>query len=99
MRIVGIVLAALGVVGAVASGQTDPRIHVDPTTGRATGARETAPDDLKASLDAHRKVVIVDVREQAPFEQETLPGAIHIPLELLKERLKDFPKNAVFVFT
>jgi hypothetical protein len=99
VRILGIALMAAGLFAAVASAQTDPRIQVDPTTGRASGAKEMVPDRLKAALDAHEKVVIVDVREQAAFEQETLPGAINIPLERLKERLKDFPKNTVFVFT
>jgi predicted sulfurtransferase len=98
---VRVILATL--VVAVASvtfaARPVPDIQIDKTTGRAVGAKETAPDDLKARLDGHEKVVIIDVRDQAAFEKETLPGAIHIPLENLKEKLKAFPKDTLLVFT
>ena len=96
-----VIVALAGVAAAVAAlaAQTDPRVQVDQATGRAVGAKETAPDDLKARIDRHEKVVIIDVRDQAAFEKETLPGAIHIPLEELKERLKAFPKDTLLVFT
>jgi 3-mercaptopyruvate sulfurtransferase SseA len=94
-------LATCIATAAVASlaAQPDPRIQIDKATGRAVGARETAPDALKAGLDGHEKIVIIDVREPAAFEKETLPGAINIPLEHLKERLKAFPKDTRLVFT
>jgi hypothetical protein len=98
MRIALTVLIAAGAVLSLAA-QTDPRIQIDQATGRAVGAKETAPEDLKARLDRHDKVVIIDVRDEASFEKETLPGAIHISLEDLKARLAAYPKDTLLVFT
>jgi 3-mercaptopyruvate sulfurtransferase SseA len=96
-----VLTAIVAVVCAVMSisAQSDPRIQIDPATGRAIGAKETAPEDVKARLDGHDKVVIIDVRDRASFGKETLPGAINIPLEDLKGRLKEFSKDTLLVFT
>ncbi len=98
MRLALSVLLAAGALVALAA-QSDPRIQIDQATGRAVGAKETAPEDLKAKLDRHDKVVIIDVRDEASFEKETIPGAIHIPLENLKARLAAYPKDTLLVFT
>ncbi len=96
-----VVTAILLVVwcGVVVLAQPDPRIKIDPKTGRAVGAKESSPEDLKAKLDSHAKVVIVDVRDPGEFAKGTLPGAINIPLPQLKARLNEFPKDTTFVFT
>lgn len=98
MRAVLAVFVALAAVVPLAA-QGDPRVPVDPVTGRATGAKETAPEDLRIKIERGDKVVIIDVRDRAAFEKETLPGAIHIPLEELQARLKAFPKDTLLVFT
>ena len=99
MRVIVTAVALLACSAGLASAQPDPRVVVDPKTGRAAGAREADPQELQTKLAGHARIVIVDVRDPAAFEKETLPGAINIPLEKLKERLKDFPKDTVFVFT
>jgi 3-mercaptopyruvate sulfurtransferase SseA len=99
MRVIVAAVALLACSAGLVSAQPDPRVVVDPKTGRAVGARETDPKDLSSKLAGPARVVIVDVRDPAEFEKETLPGAINIPLDKLKERLKDFPKDTVFVFT
>jgi 3-mercaptopyruvate sulfurtransferase SseA len=99
MRVIATAVALIACSAGLASAQPDPRIVVDPKTGRAVGAREADPQELRTKLAGHDSIVIVDVRDPAEFEKETLPGAINIPLEKLKERLKDFPKGTVFVFT
>ena len=99
MRVIVTAVVLLACWAGTASAQPDPRVVVDPNTGRAVGARETDAKALKTKLGEHGAVVIVDVRDPAAFETETLPGAINIPLEKLKERLRDFPKDTVFVFT
>jgi 3-mercaptopyruvate sulfurtransferase SseA len=99
MRVIVTAVALLACSAGLASAQPDPRVVVDPKTGRAVGARETDPKELNAKLGGHAGVVIVDVRDPAEFEKETLPGAINIPLDKLKARLKDFPKDTLFVFT
>jgi 3-mercaptopyruvate sulfurtransferase SseA len=99
MRVILTAAALLACSAGLVSAQPDPRVVIDPKTGRAVGAREADPQELRAKLAGHAGIVIVDVRDPAEFEKETLPGAINIPLEKLKERLKDFPKDTVFVFT
>lgn len=76
-----------------------PRFPVDPATGRAIGATETAPDAVKQALDAGQKIVIIDVRPAAAFEKETIPGAINIPLSQVESRLPEFSKDTTLVFT
>jgi predicted sulfurtransferase len=98
MRVALTLVIAVAAAAAIAA-QSDPRVQIDPASGRAIGAKETAPEDLKARIDRHDKVVIIDVREEAAFEKETLAGAIHIPLEDLRASLKAFPKDTLLVFT
>jgi hypothetical protein len=76
-----------------------PQVAVDPQTGRAVGAREMAPDALKALLDQHAPVIIIDVRDEAQFTQETIKGAVHVPFADLEARLKEIPKDTTLVFT
>ena len=76
-----------------------PQVAVDPQTGRAVGAKEMAPEALKALVDRHAPVIIIDVRDEAQFAQETIKGAVHIPFAELEARLKDIPKDTTLVFT
>ncbi len=76
-----------------------PRVAVDPQTGRAVGAKEMQPDELKKLIEQKAKLIVIDVRDDAEFQKETIKGAIHIPLENLEARLKEIPKDTVLVFT
>jgi rhodanese-related sulfurtransferase len=80
------------------SAQQQPRYPVDPQTGRAIGATQLSADELKRHLDAHNKVLIVEVREPGKFN-ETIPGATNIPFDQLEGRLKSVPKDTYLVFT
>lgn len=76
-----------------------PQAAVDPQTGRAVGAKEMMPDDLHKLIEQKAKLIIIDVRDEAAYQQETIKGAIHIPLEILPGWLKEIPKDTVLVFT
>ena len=76
-----------------------PRFPVDPSTGRAIGATEMAPDAVQQARASGQKILIIDVRPAAAFEKETIPGAIHIPLADLESRLSEFTKDTTLVFT
>ncbi len=76
-----------------------PKVAVDPQTGRAVGAKEMQPDELKKLIEQKAKLIIIDVRDDADYQKETIKGAIHIPLENLGARLKEIPKDTVLVFT
>jgi 3-mercaptopyruvate sulfurtransferase SseA len=75
------------------------RIATDPQTGRAVGAKEMAPEALRALIDQKAAVIIIDVRDEAQFAQETIKGAVHIPFAELEARLKEIPKDTVLAFT
>ena len=53
------------------------------------------PSELKRKLDAKAGIVIVDNRDGRAWigSSVKLPGAIHIPLSQLEERLKELPQN------
>lgn len=76
-----------------------PQFPVDPQTGRAIGAREMAPDTLRGLIDKQAPVIVIDVRDEAQFAQETIKGAVHIPFAELESRLKEIPKDTVLAFT
>ncbi len=82
-----------------AAAQSESKFPVDPQTGRAIGAKEISPEDLKHLFDSKGKTLIIDVRDSSSFEKETIPGAIHIPLDQLKSRLREIPKDTTLAFT
>jgi hypothetical protein len=95
-------LIGLGWIAMSGSESQDPgksRIATDPHTGRAVGATEIAPDALKKLVEDKAKVIIIDVRDEAQFQKETIKGAIHIPLEDVEKRLKEIPKDTILAFT
>jgi hypothetical protein len=75
------------------------QIEVDPQTGRAVGAKEMTPDELRKLIDQKTKTLVIDVRDEDQFQKETIKGAIHIPFADLEARLKDIPKDTTLVFT
>ncbi|HKY08754.1 MAG TPA: rhodanese-like domain-containing protein, partial [Candidatus Binatia bacterium] len=60
--------------------------------------KQTPAEELKKEVDAGT-VMIIDVRSQANFERETIPGAINVPLEQLEGYLKKISKETYIVFT
>ncbi|MGG1553204.1 MULTISPECIES: rhodanese-like domain-containing protein [Paenibacillus] len=50
------------------------------------------PSEVKARLANGEKLVIVDVREDEEVAQGMIPGAVHIPLGQLPDRMNDIPK-------
>jgi len=50
-------------------------------------------------VDQHAPVIIIDVRDEAQFTQETIKGAVYIPFADLEARLKEIPKDTILVFT
>ncbi len=90
--------AALMFVGVFAFGQ-QTQFPTDPKTGRAIGAKEITPEQLRQHIDKNTKMLIIDVRDPEEFERDTIKGAINIPLPQVQARLKDIPKDTTLVFT
>jgi 3-mercaptopyruvate sulfurtransferase SseA len=91
-------IVALSLSAAASFAQQQRRYEVDPKTRWAVGAKQTPADELKKQLDAGT-VMIIDVRQPANFEKETIPGAINVPLEQLEDYLKKISKDTYIVFT
>ena len=50
--------------------------------------------DLEAKLAGKSKPVVVDVRKPAEIEESgAVPGALHIPVERVSERVSELPKD------
>jgi phage shock protein E len=84
-------------------------VNIDPWTSgaallaalllipRLLGGRRAAPEVVRQKIAAGAKVV--DVRSPGEFRSGSYPGAINIPLQELRARLKALPKeSAVVVF-
>ena len=94
-----LVLSLATAVLTVAVAAVPQTFPTEPKTGRAIGAVEMSPADVARELGTRKKVVIIDVREPAQFEKETIKGAINIPLERLEDHLNDYSKDTLLVFT
>ena len=58
-----------------------------------------AISELKKKLDSGEKFLLIDVREDWELKADgAIPGAIHIPVAELDERMKDIPKDFEVVF-
>jgi 3-mercaptopyruvate sulfurtransferase SseA len=93
-----VVCAALQAVPQTTS-PAQPRYPVDPATGHAVGAKQMAPEAVKAAVDDGSKMVIIDTRPAEAFAKESIPGAVNIPLAEVGERLSAYPKDTLLVFT
>ena len=65
-------------------------------TVNADGIRRITIHDLE-ELRTNGKVFIVDVRNQAAFDQGHLPGAVLIPSNEVATRIKEFPRDKTIV--
>ncbi len=61
------------------------------------GIEELTKDELRQRLKRKDKVVVLDVRPQEEYEAGHIPGAISIPLNELKRRVKELPKSKQIV--
>jgi 3-mercaptopyruvate sulfurtransferase SseA len=93
-----IVIGVLALMLSSAFAQ-QPQFPTDPKTRRAIGAKEITPEQLRQRIDQKTKTLIIDVRDPEEFQEETIKGAINIPLAQLASKLKDIPKDATLVFT
>lgn len=57
---------------------------------------DLAPSDVARRL-ASGEVVLVDVRERFEWDEARIPGAIHVPLHELLDRIGDLPRDRLVV--
>lgn len=56
------------------------------------------PQQAKAAVDAG-DAVLIDVREPDEVAQAAIPGAVHIPMGDLLDRLADVPRDRTVIFS
>jgi NADPH-dependent 2,4-dienoyl-CoA reductase/sulfur reductase-like enzyme/rhodanese-related sulfurtransferase/two-component sensor histidine kinase len=55
------------------------------------------PAELHRMLESDKDVAVLDVRTPAEYDQERLPGSVHVPLGTLRGRLADVPRDRPIV--
>jgi rhodanese-related sulfurtransferase len=61
------------------------------------GIEELTKEELWKRMRSKDKLVVLDVRPQEEYEAGHLPGAVSIPLNELKKRVKELPKSKQIV--
>ncbi|MDX1522588.1 MAG: rhodanese-like domain-containing protein [Anaerolineae bacterium] len=56
------------------------------------------PDELKQRLDSGDEVMVVDMRETWEYQAGHIPGAVHVFIQTIPDRLAEFPKDKDIVF-
>ncbi len=51
------------------------------------------PRELRTKLDAGEEVFVIDLRSSREFDEESIPGALHVPAEELAARHGDIPRD------
>ena len=72
----------------VANGQTLPT--------RPDGTAEITVEQAKKAVDSGQ-AVMVDVREDLPYRQEHIKGAIHLPAPQTGSRVQELPKDKLLI--
>jgi rhodanese-related sulfurtransferase len=80
-----VALAAVAWLGAAPAG--DPEVP----------ERYISVDEVKALLDAKKRVVLVDVRSKEQFDELHIRGARNLPLRELPRRLDEVPRQDIVV--
>lgn len=50
-------------------------------------------DEAKARVDKRQPIVFIDVREKPQYDELHIKGAINIPLDSMRGRLRDIPRK------
>ncbi|MGH2730167.1 MAG: ArsR/SmtB family transcription factor [Actinomycetota bacterium] len=96
-------LASLEVVGFWRSLQTiarESRGDIDQLVHEYLGedeVEELTKDELWQRLQRKNRLVVLDVRPEEEYDAGHIPGAVSIPLDELKSRIKELPKSKQIV--
>lgn len=65
----------------------------------STSPERIAIPDLEKKLEGKSKPFVVDVRKTTEIDDSgAIPGAVHLPIEQVPERVSDLPKDREIVF-
>ena len=89
-----VVFATLVIASTFATGEA-----AEEALAQEKKTERIAVSKLKEKLDGGERFLLIDVREDRELEKDgAIPGAIHIPMAELDERMKDIPKDVELVF-
>ena len=60
---------------------------------RKISVARITPCELQSKLDAGEDVFVVDLRSRREFDEDAIPGAIHMPTDELADRHVDIPRD------
>jgi rhodanese-related sulfurtransferase len=86
-RLLTIALLASAVAWAAPAPADDPEVP----------EKYMSVDEAKALVDKRQPVVFIDVREKPQYEDLHIRGALNIPLDALRGRLRDAPRKDLLV--
>ena len=92
MKAVFIRLAALALVLAAVT-----TLAADANTVDEAGLEFVAADALRSMQSSPRRIVIVDVRTPAEFQDARIKDAINVPLAELERRVGEIPRQGLVV--
>jgi rhodanese-related sulfurtransferase len=76
----------------VLSGQADAQAPA-PSTARPSAPRVVSGEQLKASIDARQKQVIVDTRTPDEFAQAHIVGSVNVPAGFVRSLSNRLPRD------
>jgi len=82
-RFFAVLLLATAMLWAVPAPADDPEVP----------EKYLSVDEAKALVDKRQPVVFVDVREKPQYDDLHIKGAINIPLDSMRGRLRDIPRK------
>ena len=86
-RVLAIVLLASAVVWAAPAPAGNPEVP----------EKFISVDDAKARLDRNQRIIFIDVREKAQYDDLHIKGAMNIPLNVLPARLAEVSRTEFLV--
>lgn len=90
-------LAALTAVVLLAGCTSASVTAIEPAPTTADEVPRITVEELKARLNAGKKVVIVDTRSREAYDSRHIAGAVSIPASELAERYIELPRAAEIV--
>ena len=79
-----------------ASESMPPRPPAEPEP-EEVAVREVTPAQVQQSLAGAAPPLLLDVREQFEWSQVRVPGALHIPMNSVPDRLAELPRSRPIV--
>jgi len=86
-RFLAALLVATTILSAAPAPADDPEVP----------EKYVSVDEAKALVDKRQRVVFIDVREKPQYDDLHIKGAVNIPLDSMRGRLREIPRRELLV--